>query len=136
MMKATSAAVDLLLWAWHSMKMYEEVTAIVDTVSFGAGNAHQFLNFEFLQFEKCSQDGHVPDDAQLWSVVIAAVGGCVGMMAVAEPSEIPWRMCCGTKKCVSCEQTGKTYCKWSECIFQELSPKKRNNETRSKFALE
>jgi hypothetical protein len=78
---------------------------------FASAKGQHFLNFEFLQFEKCSQDCHMPTTAQLWSVVISAVGGCVGVRPPDEWSEIPWRMRCGTKKCDSCEQSHNTYCK-------------------------
>lgn len=136
MMKVTSLAVDLLLWAWQLIKMYEEVMAsLVKTVSFCAGNAHQVLIFEFLQFEKCSQDGHVPDDAQLWSVVIGAVRVCVVLMAAAELSEIPWRVCCGTKKCVSCERVINPIVN-GQNAYSKKCRQKRNNKIPSKFALE
>jgi hypothetical protein len=64
-MKSMSAVFHLSMLTWQSMKMYGEVTAFVNTVSFVAANAAQSLNFEFLRFEKCSQDSHVLSTAQL-----------------------------------------------------------------------
>jgi hypothetical protein len=64
--------------------MKADVKGFCQYTHFVAGKAHHFLNFAFLQFEKCSQDSNMPDTAHLWLVVISAVGGCIGAGAPNE----------------------------------------------------